>query len=46
MRVIITPRAEADIAHQNSWGQVRFGSFTAERTFDRVAKFIDQQLTT
>ena len=45
MKVIITPRAETDIAEQQAWGIGRFGPATADRTFERVADFLEKHLS-
>ena len=44
MKVVITPRAEADIANQHEWGRQRFGEVVADRTFDRLRGFIETSL--
>ena len=44
MRVIVTPRAQADIDHQYEWGLTRFGETTANETFARVRQFIEVSL--
>ena len=44
MKVVVTPRAEADIVHQHAWGEQRFGANVAVRTFARVAKFREHDL--
>ena len=44
MRVIVTPRAEADIDHHYQWGVGRFGANTANATFARVRQFIEVSL--
>ena len=41
MKVVVTPRAEADIEHQHTWGVRRYGKHTADRTYRRVAQFIE-----
>ncbi len=40
MKVIVTPRAEADVLHQHEWGAERFGVTVANRTFGRVRRFV------
>lgn len=39
MKLVITPRAQAQIEHQLSYGIERHGLRTAQRTFTRVEKF-------
>jgi plasmid stabilization system protein ParE len=39
MKVVVTPRARAQLDHQLSYGIERFGYAAAERTFDRVEHF-------
>ena len=40
MKLVITPRAQAQIEHQLSYGIERHGLATAQRTFSRVDKFL------
>jgi plasmid stabilization system protein ParE len=44
MKVIVTPRAEDDIANNYAWGQRAFGKPVADRTFARLRKFIEVSL--
>lgn len=44
MKVVITPRAEADIANQLAWGQQQFGTGVVERTFARLSHFLEDTL--
>ena len=46
MKVIVTPRAEADILHQHAWGEQRFGATVANRTFDHVRRHLEVALAT
>jgi plasmid stabilization system protein ParE len=40
MKLIITPRAQAQIEHQIEYGTARYGKQTNERTFARVERFL------
>jgi plasmid stabilization system protein ParE len=40
MKLVITPRAQAQIDHQLSYGIERHGRRTAQRTFARVEQFL------
>lgn len=40
MKLVITPRAQAQIDHQLSYGVERHGLKTAQRTFTRVEHFL------
>ena len=44
MRLIITPRAQAQIDHQIEYGITRYGRQTSERTFARVERFLTESL--
>jgi plasmid stabilization system protein ParE len=44
MRLIITPRAQAQIDHQIEYGTARYGKLTNERTFARVERFLTGSL--
>lgn len=46
MKVVVTPRAEADILHQYAWGEQRFGMTVATRAFNRVRRHIEIALAT
>ena len=46
MKVLVTPRAEADILQQHAWGEQRFGATVAGRTFNRVRRHIEVALAT
>lgn len=40
MKILLSERVEADIAHQFEYGVQRFGQAVAERTFARVDTFL------
>jgi plasmid stabilization system protein ParE len=40
MKVLLSERVEADIAHQFEYGVKRFGQAVAERTFGRVDTYL------
>ena len=44
MKLIITPRAQAQIDHQIEYGIARHGRQTNERTFARVERFLMESL--
>ncbi len=44
MKVIVPPRTEADLLHQQAWGAERLGEIVAGRTFNRVRRFIEVAL--
>ena len=44
MKLIITPRAQAQIDHQIEYGTARYGRLTNERTFARVERFLIESL--
>ena len=44
MKVIITPRAKAQIDHQFAYGVARHGARTAQRTFARVDGYMTRFL--
>jgi plasmid stabilization system protein ParE len=41
MKVVYTPRAEADLAHHFNFGTERFGRTVAERTLGRLKSYLD-----
>ena len=40
MKVVVTPRADEDIAHQHEWGVARFGKKVTDRIYGRVQSFL------
>jgi plasmid stabilization system protein ParE len=44
MKLIITPRSQAQIDHQIEYGTARYGRPTNERTFARVERFLIESL--
>ena len=46
MKVVFTPRAEADLAHHLNYGIQHFGQAVAKRTLARLKSYLDPFLVT